>query len=128
MTEESDFNSERDVVLGNALRDHLNVSNDAAFIAAVMERIRLESRESSWDVLAGWAPLGMAAAAVLALVSGLLLGIALKQEADEPGVGVGLAVTDNVVTEWLSSPEPITNDLVLTAVLTGDGLPQRGER
>ncbi len=126
MTEESDFNSERDVVLGNALRDHLNVSNDAAFIAAVMERIRLESRESSWDVLAGWAPLGMAAAAVLALVSGLLLGIALKQEADEPGVG--MAATDNVVTEWLSSPEPITNDLVLTAVLTGDGLPQRGER
>lgn len=126
MTEESDFNSERDVVLGNALRDHLNVSNDAAFIAAVMERIRLESRESSWDVLAGWAPLGMAAAAVLALVSGLLLGIALKQEADEPGVG--MAATDNVVAELLSSPEPITNDLVLTAVLTGDGLPQRGER
>ncbi len=124
MTENTDFNSERDVVLGNALRDHLNVSNNAAFTAAVMDRIRLESPETSWEILAGWAPLGMAAAAVLALVSGLLLGIALKQVPNEPG----LANADNVVTEWLSSPEPITNDLVLAAVLTGDGFPQRGER
>jgi adenine/guanine phosphoribosyltransferase-like PRPP-binding protein len=124
MTDHNEFTAERDVTLGNALRDHFHVSNDAAFTAAVMERIRREPRQTSWDVLAGWAPLGMAAAAMLALVSGLLLGIALKPGTGEPA----LAETNNVVTEWLSSPEPLTNDLMLTAVLTGDGLPRRGER
>jgi len=124
MTDHGDVNTERDVQLGKALRDYLDVPGDTGFTASVMARIRLESRESSWDILAGWAPLGMAAAALLALVSGVLLGLALKQDPVQPLV----AEADNSVTEWLSSPDPITDDFMLTAVLTGDDLRPRGER
>ena len=124
MTDHGDLNTERDMLLGKAVRDYLNVPDDTAFTASVMARIRLESRETSWDILAAWAPLGMAAAALLALVSGLLLGIALKQEPVEPV----LAEANDPVTEWLTAPEPITDDFMLTAILARDDRRQRGER
>jgi anti-sigma-K factor RskA len=61
----------------------------------------------------------MAAAAVLALATGLWLGSA---RGDRPMVA---ADTANPV-EWLSTSDPVTTEFVLTAVLVGDGFDMNG--
>ncbi len=119
MTERNAFGSERDGALGALLHEHLSTTDDASFAERVMARIHREPRESSWEVLAGWAPLGMAAAAVLALATGLWLGSA---QGDRPMVA---ADTANPV-EWLSTDDPVTTEFVLTAVLVGDGFDVNG--
>lgn len=119
MTERNAFRSERDRALGELLHEHLSTTDDPSFAKGVMARIRQEPRESSWDVLAGWAPLGMAAAAILALVTGLWLG---SDRSDTPVVAAEAA--DPV--EWLSTGEPMTTEFVLTAVLAGDGFGVNG--
>ena len=113
MTERNAFGPERDRALGALLHEYLSTTDDASFAEAVMARIRREPRQSSWEVLAGWAPLGMAAAALLALATGLWLGSARR---DRPMVAADTA--DPV--EWLSSSDPVTTEFVLTAVLVGD--------
>ena len=119
MTERNAFGPERDGALGSLLHEHLSTTDDASFAEGVMARIRLEPRESSWEVLAGWAPLGMAAAAVLALATGLWLGSARR---DLPIVTADAA--DPV--QWLSTGDPVTTEFVLTAVLVGDGFDGNG--
>lgn len=119
MTERNAFGSERDGALGALLHEHLSTTDDASFAERVMARIRREPRESSWEVLAGWAPLGMAAAAVLALATGLWLGSTWR---DTPMVAADTA--DPI--EWLSTSEPVTTEFVLTAVFAGDGFGVNG--
>ena len=119
MTEHISFEPERDKALGALLHEHLNSADDASFTQRVMSRIRLEPGESSWEVLAGWAPLGMAAAAILALATGLWLG---STGSDGPMVAADTA--DPV--EWLSTSDPVTTEFVLTAVLVGDGFDEDG--
>ena len=119
MTERNAFGPERDEALGALLYQHLNPDDDATFAEGVMALIRREPRESSWEVLAGWAPLGMAAAAILALATGLWLGSARR---DLPMVAAETA--DPV--EWLSTSDPVTTEFVLTAVLVGDGFNGNG--
>ena len=84
-----------------------------------MALIRREPRESSWEILAGWAPLGMAAAAILALATGLWLGSA-------PGDNQMIAAETADPVEWLSTSDPVTTEFVLTAVLVGDGFDWNG--
>lgn len=119
MTERNAFGSERNGALGALLHEHLGTTDDASFAERVMARIRREPRESSWDVLAGWAPLGMAAAAIMALATGLWLGSA---RGNTPMVAAD--TTDPV--EWLSTGDPVTTEFVLTAVLVGDGFDVNG--
>lgn len=119
MTERNAFGSERDGALGALLHEHLSTTDDASFAERVMARIRREPRESSWEVLAGWAPLGMAAAAIMALATGLWLGSA---RGNTPMVAAD--TTDPV--EWLSTGDPVTTEFVLTAVLVGDGFDMNG--
>jgi len=119
MTGNNAFESERDRALGALLHEHLSTTDDNAFAAGVMARIQLEPRESSWEILAAWAPLGMAAAAILALATGLWLGAARR---DAPMVATDAA--DAV--EWLSTDEPMTTEFLLTAVLVDDGLGGNG--
>ena len=114
MTPLDNIDPERDEELGALLRNHLSAPSDAGFAAAVMERLRGDQVESSWDVLARWAPLGMAAAALLGLATGLWLGL------DRRDPRTATAATS--VVEWFSSAEPVTNDFLLTAVITGDDL------
>lgn len=113
MTERDAFSAERDRSLGALLHQHLSAADDAMFAEGVMARIRREPRESSWEVLAGWAPLGMAAAALLAVAAGIWLGSARQ---DTPTA----AIEQNDPVVWLSTSEPVTSEFVLTAVLTGD--------
>jgi len=119
MTEHISFEPERDEALGALLHQHLSSAGDASFTQRVMSRIRREPRESSWEVLAGWAPLGMAAAAILALVTGLWLGSARSKIQT-----VAAGTADPV--EWLSTSDPVTTEFVLTAVLVGDGFDENG--
>ncbi len=119
MTERNAFGPERDGALGALLHEHLSTTDDASFVEGVMARIRREPRESSWEVLAGWAPLGMAAAAVLAVATGLWLGSARR---DRPMVAADTA--DPI--EWLPTSDQVTTEFVLTAVLVGDGFDGNG--
>jgi hypothetical protein len=119
MTDRNAFGPERDEALGALLHEHLSTTDDASFAESVMARIRREPRESSWEVLAGWAPLGMAAAAILAVAAGLWLGSARP---DTP-----MAEADTVdPVQWLSTGDPVTTEFVLTAVLVGDGFDSNG--
>ncbi len=119
MTEHIEFEPEPDKALGELLYEHLSTADDASFTERVMSRIRREPRESSWEVLAGWAPLGMAAAAILALATGLWLGSTRSE------VQTAAADTADPV-EWLSTSDPVTTEFVLTAVLVGDGFDENG--
>jgi len=119
MTDRNEFGPERDEALGALLHEHLSTTDDASFAESVMARIRREPRESSWEVLAGWAPLGMAAAAILAVAAGLWLGSARRD--------VPMAEADTAdPVEWLSTNDPVTTEFVLTAVLVGDGFDENG--
>lgn len=63
---------QRDRELGDALRAALTRPDEAAFVQRVLTRI--EERGAWWEVLGGWARLGLAAALLLAAVSGFWLG------------------------------------------------------
>ena len=120
MTGHNDFEVERDEALGRSLRQHYqpSVAGEDAFVARVMSRIRRDRIESSWDVLARWAPAGMAAAALLALAAGLWLGFSQappEQVAADP-------------VELLAPDGPVTAELVLTAVLAADRPGSNGDR
>jgi len=72
------FYARPDPVLGAALRAALEPGEPAAFAARVLGRLA-GARTPAWEVLAGWARHGIAAAAVAALVLGLLAGRALSR-------------------------------------------------
>lgn len=67
------FDSEPDARLGAALREALAPGGHDAFVARVVAGFATP-RAGSWDVLAGWAGRGIAAAALLALGAGFAAG------------------------------------------------------
>jgi len=117
MTEQHELPVERDPEIAALLREHLVIHNEDAFVASVLTRVRADQRESSWDILARWAPLGVAATVILALGLGVLLGWEIRQEAAPP---VAPTTSSNTMAQWVTSPGPVTNDIVLAAVLDGD--------
>jgi hypothetical protein len=117
MTEQHELPVERDPEIAALLRAHLVVHDDDAFIASVLARLHAAQRESSWDILARWAPLGVAATVILALGLGALLGWEIRQEADAPAAPVAPSAT---LAQWVTSRGPVTNDIVLAAVMEGD--------
>src|SRR5207247_182887 len=76
----SEFSPERDPALGAALRAALDRPDDAAFLAAVLERARLAGVGSSRAVLGRppWTRAAVAAAVLAALVGGMLGGAAAR--------------------------------------------------
>jgi hypothetical protein len=73
MSEINDFRAERDPRLGERLRAHLAATDHPAFVRGVLARLdEMPGRRdgSSWDVLAGWARPGIAAAILLATLAG----------------------------------------------------------
>lgn len=71
------FAHEPDPVLGAALRRALEPADPTAFVARVVAQFE-GARAPYWEVLAGWARLGIAAAVVAALLAGVVVGRALR--------------------------------------------------
>jgi hypothetical protein len=79
MKEPLPFDHRPDAMIGDALRRALDPADESAFVARVLaraERLRAGvAAGASWDaVLAGWARVGVAAAVMIALAAGYVLG------------------------------------------------------
>jgi hypothetical protein len=98
------FESDRDPVLGPALREALTPADSASFTSRVLAS--LGARGNPWDVLASWARPGVAAAAVL-LIS--LLGYWLVAE------GTGAPAPQ--ASELLASDQRFDGGVALDVVL-----------
>ncbi|PYP37491.1 MAG: hypothetical protein DMD34_02185 [Gemmatimonadetes bacterium] len=84
------FDHRPDPVLGNALRRALDPGDATAFVARVLARAE-QLRAASWDtVLARWARAGVAAALLIALAAGYLVGHASATPAPQPSVADAL--------------------------------------
>jgi hypothetical protein len=88
MNDEKMFDHRPDPELGGALRRALDPprNDQAAFVARVMARYDgalAAATVPTWEVLAGWARRGIAAALVAAVVGGVLLGRALQSPEPE---------------------------------------------
>ncbi len=110
------FDHRPDPVLGAALRRALDPGDHAAFIARVMARADdARTAAGSWDaVLARWARVGVAAAALIALGAGYLVG-----RATASGAAVGPArpsVTEALLAPRAQPPQPPEVEVVLASV------------
>jgi len=86
MREPLPFDHRPDTVLGEELRRALDPGDTASFVARVLARAA-EARVASWDaVLARWARTGVAAAVLVALAAGYLVGRATAASAPRPSV------------------------------------------
>jgi len=110
MNEERMFDHRPDPELGAALRRALDPprNDQGAFVARVMARYDealSAATVPTWEVLAGWARRGIAAALLAAVVGGFLLGRALQTPEPEtfdtamaptsgPGVAALVTATD----------------------------------
>ncbi len=101
------FDHRPDAVLGDALRRALDPGDARAFVARVLARAE-GVRTGSWDVvLARWARAGVAAAVLIALAAGYLVG-----RAAAPGAGGRPSVT-----EVLIAPPAPEAEIVLASVI-----------
>ncbi len=115
MTDHNQFSPGRDDSLGALLRAHWDPADDgASFLESVMARTSGGATETWWDVLAHWAPVGLAAAVLLALG----LALAYSRIDSQPQAWANAAGADPAV-QLLASPAPVTDDLVM-AVAVGD--------
>ncbi|HKV72065.1 MAG TPA: hypothetical protein VJN62_12500 [Gemmatimonadales bacterium] len=80
MKEELPFDHEPDARLGAALRHALEPTGHDAFVARVLAGMPA-TRAGSWDILAGWAGRGIAAALLVALGAGFAAGRAMQPAA-----------------------------------------------
>lgn len=103
MDSNSPFGAGPDPELGDLLRDALTADGQAEFVSRVLARLP-ESR-TLWDVLAGWARPGIAAAILLAAALGYWL---------LPRAGRGGAPT---AAEVLAADQPLDRDAVANVVL-----------
>ena len=107
MTSGSDFNAERDPMLGAVLRAHLDGADPGGFTRQVLARLgpgRRASHDSSWDVLANWARPGIAAALLLATMAGAVLAIREVRNSDDPSAVLAEAMErDHLVGVVLGS-------------------------
>jgi hypothetical protein len=68
MTEHLSFDSHPDPELGARLREALDGPDPELFLARVRDGVSAAGRETPWDVLTRWAPAGVAAAMVAAIL------------------------------------------------------------
>ena len=117
MTDRNDFDVNPDRALGEILREHLTLPDDVAFTARVMERIRLEPKDSSWEVLARWMPRGLAVAAslTLAVAVGYFVSAGLNT-GNRPGTEASVTTSP---TDILTTGEPLSDEQILMVVLEG---------
>lgn len=112
MTEHTSFDSTPDPHLGARLRDALDGPDPERFLARMREAVHAASRETPWDVLARWAPAGLVAAAVAALLLWFLLA---PVAAPDPGTQL---MASAPVRMDLAPSQPEA-DVLVTSVLEG---------
>lgn len=121
MTDQNQFSTGRDANLGALLRAHWDPDDDGtSFLESVMAGTLAGATETSWEVLARWAPVGLAAAVLLALG----LALTYSRIESQPQAWANAAGADPAV-QLLASPAPVTDDLVM-AVAVGDRYPGEG--
>lgn len=109
MKELQPFDHRPHPVLGDALRRALDAGDAAGFVARVLARAE-GVRPASWDaVLARWARAGVAAAVLVALAAGYLVG-----RAAAPGPARRPSVTEALISPPGGGPEV---EIVLASVL-----------
>jgi hypothetical protein len=102
------FDHRPDAVLGDALRRALDPGDPGPFVARVLARAD-QVRAASWDtVLARWSRLGVAAAALVALTAGYVVG---RTEMAAP------AAQPSVAEALLAPPAPADVEVVLASVI-----------
>lgn len=106
MTLNSPFDAEPDRELGNLLREALTPAGQVDFVSRVLARLP-ESR-TLWEVLAGWARPGIAAAILLAAALGWWLA---------PRVATRATPT---AAQVLAADQPLDRD-AMTSVVLGTG-------
>ena len=109
------FDSRPDAALGRLLRDTLEPAHHAAFVGRIGARIRAEARETAWDILAGWARPGMAAAAAAALALALWLTQSAGRQAEI--VTIADAVESSVPAQLLAGGADAGTEAVLAAMV-----------
>jgi hypothetical protein len=109
MTQVHDFDPGRDHELGALLREHLSDDDIAGFAARVLERVALGGNSTAWEILAGWARPGLAAALLLATLTGFWM--VARQDAS--------ASVEVLAVEGLEAGHMVGGDGLLAAVLAG---------
>lgn len=109
MTPPDDFDARRDEELGALLRAHLSGGDNAGFAARVLERLPLAGNSTAWEILAGWARPGLAAALLLATLTGFWM--VARQNAG--------ANAELLAVEGLDGGHTVEGDGLLAAVLAG---------
>jgi hypothetical protein len=109
------FDHRPDRELGAALRAALTPADPAGFVARV--RAAAERRGApTWDILARWARVGIAAAAAAAMLAGFLTGRALQSPLAPEEVAVMSAGAG--ATALLESPRAPDASVVFTGLVT----------
>ena len=111
----SPFDPGPDEPLGRLLREALEPAHHGAFVTRMAAAIRADARETIWDILAGWARTGVAAAAAIALA--LAVWLARTGFTDGAVVTLADAVETSVPTLLLSGGADAGTDAVLAAMV-----------
>ncbi|HEU4827584.1 MAG TPA: hypothetical protein VFT04_00170 [Gemmatimonadales bacterium] len=111
----SPFNGGPDEALGRLLRDALEPAHHGAFVTRMAAVLRADARETTWDILAGWARTGVAAAAAIALA--LALWLAESRPSERNISTLADAVETSVPTLLLSGGADAGTDAVLAAMI-----------
>lgn len=74
MTEPLSFDGNQDAELGARLRDALDGPDPELFLARMRHAVSAARRETTWDVLSRWAPVGLVAATAAAVIFWLVVG------------------------------------------------------
>jgi hypothetical protein len=113
MNQPEPFDAQPDSELGAALREALDGPAPERFLARVQAALRQAGRgETSWDVLARWAPAGLIAAA-----AALVLWMVLLRPAGEPAEPGHLIAAAPARME-IAPAQPET-DVLVTSLLEG---------
>jgi hypothetical protein len=113
MNQPEPFAAQPDDELGVALRDALDGPVPERFLARVRQAVQQAGRgETSWDVLARWAPAGLLAAAAAAVLWMMLLRPAA--EPLEPGHLIAAAPARMEI-----APAQPETDVLVTSLLEG---------
>ncbi|MEO8635366.1 MAG: hypothetical protein ABI587_08825 [Gemmatimonadales bacterium] len=109
MTQLDEFDARRDEALGALLRSHLSGDDTAGFAARVLERLPISGNSTAWEILAGWARPGLAAALLLATLTGFWM--VARQNSG--------GAADVLAVEGLEGGSTVGGDGLLAAVLAG---------
>lgn len=116
MSEQSPFDQQRpDAQLGDALRQLLSASDNAAFVRRVLAEVDATGAATWWGVLGGWARPAIAAALVLFALVGFWIGrtwnAPIPASYEDPLSGV--AATAGGAPSLFDSSAPPSMDVLL---------------